>query len=47
MLQILWDTRGYFFWMLVVSAGCMVLEAVAPWRGEQKQLRKQFGQDLF
>src|SRR4051794_5653382 len=23
MLQIIWDTRGYFFWLLVVSAFCL------------------------
>lgn len=47
MLQILWDTRGYFFWLLVVSAACMLLERLAPWRASQKQFRKQFAQDLF
>jgi len=47
MLNILWNTRGYFFWLLVVSAGCMILEAVAPWRPKQRQFRRQFAQDLF
>jgi sterol desaturase/sphingolipid hydroxylase (fatty acid hydroxylase superfamily) len=47
MLQILWDTRGYFFWLLVVSAAVMLLESIAPWRPAQRQLRKQIGQDFF
>jgi sterol desaturase/sphingolipid hydroxylase (fatty acid hydroxylase superfamily) len=47
MLQIIWDTRGYFFWLLVVSALCLVLERIWPWRKRQKMLRRQFGQDLF
>jgi len=47
MLEILWDTRGYFFWLLVISAACLVLERIRPWRKEQKLLRRQFGQDLF
>ncbi len=47
MVQIIWDTRGYFFWLLAVSAFCLVLERIRPWRGKQKMLRRQFGQDLF
>lgn len=47
MLQIIWDTRGYFFWLLVVSAFCLILERIWPWRKEQKLLRRQFAQDLF
>lgn len=46
MLQIIWDTRGYFFWLLVVSALCLVLERIWPWRRKQKLLRRQFAQDL-
>ena len=47
MLQVVWDTRGYFFWLLVVSALCAVLERLRPWRVDQRMLRSQFGQDLF
>jgi len=47
MLQVIWDTRGYFFWLLVVSAFCLVLERIRPWRANQRMLRRQFGQDLF
>ena len=47
MLQVIWDTRGYFFWLLVVSTLCLLLERVRPWRKRQKLLRKQFAQDLF
>ncbi|MCI0420935.1 MAG: sterol desaturase family protein [Acidobacteria bacterium] len=47
MLQILWDTRGYFFWLIVVSVGCWALERLAPWRPSQRAWRDQFGQDLF
>ena len=47
MLEMLWDTRGYFFWLLVVSAVCLLLERAAPWRKHQKLWRRQFGQDLF
>lgn len=47
MLRIIWDTRGYFFWLLVVSALCLLLERLRPWRGQQKLLRRQFAQDLF
>ena len=47
LLDVLWDTRGYFFWVLVLSATMLLLEALAPWRPAQKQFRKQFGQDLF
>lgn len=47
MLSILWDTRQYFFWLMVVSVLCFVLERLFPWRAEQRAWRKQFGQDLF
>lgn len=47
MLQILWNTRGYFFWLLVVSLSCWILERLAPWRPQQKAFRKQIGQDFF
>jgi sterol desaturase/sphingolipid hydroxylase (fatty acid hydroxylase superfamily) len=47
MLQIIWDTRGYFFWLLVVSLVCWTLERISPWRSDQKVFRDQFGQDLF
>jgi sterol desaturase/sphingolipid hydroxylase (fatty acid hydroxylase superfamily) len=47
MLHIIWDTRGYFFWLLVVSLFCWTLERLAPWRPQQKAFRKQIGQDFF
>jgi len=47
MLQVIWDTRGYFFWLLVVSLVCWVLERMAPWRRQQKAFRNQIGQDFF
>ncbi|MEW6747308.1 MAG: sterol desaturase family protein [Planctomycetota bacterium] len=47
MLEILWNTRGYFFWLLVVSGFCLALERIAPWRRQQRLWRRQFGQDLF
>ena len=46
-LQIVWDTRGYFFWLLAVSVFCLILERIWPWRKQQRMLRQQFGQDLF
>ncbi len=47
MLNIIWDTRGYFFWLLIVSLGCWLLERIAPWRPQQKVWREQIGQDFF
>jgi sterol desaturase/sphingolipid hydroxylase (fatty acid hydroxylase superfamily) len=46
-IQIIWDTRGYFFWLLVVSAFCWLLERIVPWRPKQKAWRDQIGQDFF
>lgn len=46
MIQILWDTRGYFFWLMVVSLAVLLMERLAPWRPGQKLWRRQFGQDL-
>ena len=47
MLNIIWDTRGYFFWLLALSLFCWVLERMVPWRRDQKALRRGFWQDLF
>ncbi len=47
MFQILWDTKGYLFWLLLVSLLCLVLERIIPWRRDQKLLRRGFVQDLF
>ena len=47
MIQIIWDTRGYFFWLLLISVVCWMLERLFPWRPQQKVLRRQFGQDIF
>src|SRR5262245_12179630 len=47
MIQIIWDTRGYFFWLLLISVLCWLLERLFPWRPQQKALRRQFGQDIF
>lgn len=47
MLSVLWDTRGYFFWLLVISVACLIAERIRPWRAGQKVFRPQFFQDLF
>ncbi|HSP07191.1 MAG TPA: sterol desaturase family protein [Acidobacteriota bacterium] len=47
MLSIIWDTRGYFFWLLMVSLFCWILERMAPWRTQQKAFRPQIWQDFF
>ncbi len=47
MLSIIWDTRGYFFWMLIISVSCFLAERIAPWRREQVVLRPQLAQDFF
>lgn len=47
MLNIIWDTRGYFFWLLMVSLFCWSVERLAPWRKEQKAFRKGIWQDFF
>lgn len=47
MLHIIWDTRGYFFWLLVISIAVAVLERIRPWRKGQKFFRREFFHDLF
>ena len=47
MLHVLWNTRGYFFWLMAVSLLCWILERLAPWRKEQAAFRKGIGQDFF
>ena len=47
MLNILWNTRGYFFWLMMISLFCWILERVWPWRSQQRAFRRQIGQDFF
>ncbi len=47
MITILWNTRGYFFWLMAISLFCWILERVMPWRPGQKAFRKEIGQDFF
>jgi|TARA_B110000116_G_C16561663_1_gene457840 hypothetical protein len=47
MLDALWDTNPYFFWLTLISVLSFVLERVVPWRRDQGMLRSQFGQDVF
>ncbi len=47
MFDFIWDPRGYFFWLLVISVFCWLLERMFPWRKNQKAFRKQIGQDFF
>ncbi len=46
MFQVVWNTRGYLFWLLLASFLCLTLERILPWR-KQKLLRRQFTQDVF
>ncbi len=39
--------HDYFFWLLLISLGCFVLERLRPWRPAQRALRTGFVQDLF
>ena len=47
MLNILWDTRNYLFWLASLSILCGLLARLRPWRREQKLSRPQLGTDLF
>jgi sterol desaturase/sphingolipid hydroxylase (fatty acid hydroxylase superfamily) len=37
----------YYFWLIAVSLFCFALERLAPWRRQQRVLRRGIGQDLF
>jgi sterol desaturase/sphingolipid hydroxylase (fatty acid hydroxylase superfamily) len=37
----------YFFWLLIVSSICFLLERICPWRRSQRAFRAGFRQDLF
>jgi len=41
------DVSGYFFWLLLISAGVFALERLRPWRRQQRVLRPGLGQDVF
>ena len=47
MLDAIWNTRSYLFWLMAASLFCLLLERVFPWRKEQRLLRPQWSQDLF
>ncbi len=46
MAGVVWATRQYWVWLVVVSLFCLLLERFWPWRKRQRLLRRQFGQDL-
>ena len=39
--------HSYVFWLFAVSLLCLVAERVRPWRGAQRVLRPELGQDVF
>ncbi|MEQ8981464.1 MAG: hypothetical protein RL846_26200, partial [Deltaproteobacteria bacterium] len=41
------EPRGYFFWLLVVSALSFGLERLFTWRTKQPVLRRDLLQDIF
>ena len=47
MLDFIWDTQGYFFWLIIISIFCGILERIFTWRKEQKVFRTQIWQDYF
>ncbi len=47
MIGVVWATRQYWFWLVLISLACLLLERAMPWRKDQKQFRRQFGQDLM
>ena len=47
MMGVIWATRQYWFWLILISLDVMAIEFIAPWRKKQKNFRKQFGQDLL
>jgi sterol desaturase/sphingolipid hydroxylase (fatty acid hydroxylase superfamily) len=46
-LDFIWNPKGYFFWLLLISILCWILERIFPWREEQRTFRVQIGQDFF
>ena len=47
LLNVILDTRQYYFWLVAVSVLCWALERLAPWRRGQRFLRTGLLQDLF
>jgi sterol desaturase/sphingolipid hydroxylase (fatty acid hydroxylase superfamily) len=47
MFDFIWDTRQYFFWLLIVSLLCFILERIFTWRKHQQILRQGWKQDVF
>jgi sterol desaturase/sphingolipid hydroxylase (fatty acid hydroxylase superfamily) len=47
LLDFIWNPYGYFFWLLVISILCWILERFFPWRKGQKAFRDQISQDFF
>ena len=46
MIDVVWATQNYLFWLAGISLFCFSLERVWPWR-EQRVLRRGIGQDVF
>jgi len=46
MIDVVWATQNYLFWLVGISVFCFCLERVRPWR-KQRVLRRGIGQDVF
>ncbi len=48
MMGVIWATKQYWIWLILISLAVMVIEFIAPWRKQQKHItREQFGQDVL
>jgi sterol desaturase/sphingolipid hydroxylase (fatty acid hydroxylase superfamily) len=47
MLEAIWNTRSYFFWLIVISVVCALAERVRPWRKKQGFFRREILHDMF
>ncbi len=47
LLDTIWNTRSYFFWLMIVSLFCLTLERLVPWRKGQRLMRRELLQDVF
>lgn len=47
LLNVIWNTRSYLFWLTSISILCLVLERLFAWRKDQPLFRREFWQDVF
>ena len=41
MMGVIWATKQYWIWLILISLTVMIMEYIAPWRKQQKHITRR------